>query len=61
MADTVTVNCFRSSRPGFLPVTVTVVDPIACGSIVITVPDPEVRTIPLGDARTSYWLTLSEK
>ena len=53
IADTVTLNRFRSSVPGFLPVTVTVVEPTAIGSIVITVPDLEVRTMLFGDVRTS--------
>ena len=51
IADTVTLNRFRSSVPlSFLPVTVTVVEPTAIGSIVITVPDLEVRTMLFGDA-----------
>ena len=53
IADTVTVNCFRSSRPGFLPMTVTVAEPAPIGSMVTSVPDLEVWTMSSGDARTS--------
>ena len=42
IAVTVTVKCFRSLPPDFFPFTVMVVEPIAIGSIVITVPDLEV-------------------
>ena len=61
IADTVTLNRFRSRPLSLLPVTVTVVEPTAIGSIVISVPDLEVRTIPLGDAATSHPMTLSVK
>ena len=50
MADTVTVNCFRSSLPDFVPMTVTVAEPAPIGLMVTSVPDLEVWTMSCGDA-----------
>ena len=53
IAETVTLKRLRSRPLSFRPVTVTVVEPAASGSMVISVPDRDVRTMPLGDAATS--------
>ena len=53
MADTVTVNCFRSRPLSLLPVTVTVAEPAPIGLMVTSVPDLEVWTMSCGDADTA--------
>ena len=61
IAATVTTKRLRSLPPTFRPLTVTVAEPTASGSRVITVPDREMRTMPLGAAAISYPCTLSLK